>query len=203
MNNIKASKEITNLQKIYHKFGQFIEKDDRTHIKTYVNTALEMAGSNLFHEDNAETLSHMLWSEVGNFRYGWQSIKGFAGEVLTIGLWNRCDPKSHYRTFFTLGDATQETETSGGDLVANNNGWDNSYPIQVKTVESLNEVTLYESWLGYNTQDVQRFVIVDPLRWQLIHLEYLQLLREVEDYSKNPILNLRTLLNIKKARFLD
>lgn len=203
MNNIKAGKEITNLQKIYRKFGQFIEEDDRAYIRDYISVALEMAGNNQFDETNADALRGMPWSEVGNFRYGWWSIRGFTGEVLTAGIWNRANWGSEYRTFFTLGDATQETETSGGDLVANNNAWNNSYPIQVKTVESLNEVKIHESWLNYNTQDVQRFVIVDPVRQQMIHLEYLQLLREVEDYSKDPILNLRTLLNIKKATFFD
>lgn len=214
MNNIKAGNEITNLQLIFHKFSQFIDEGDRPHIVKYISTAMEMAGKHLFHEDNAEELEHMEWSEVGNFRYGWLSIRGFAGEVLAAGLWNRDTWGMDSRTYFKLGDASQETEVSGGDLLACNDSWKRGYPVQVKTVDSLNHVIIHSDWLGYNENDVQRFAIVDPVRQQMIYTSYIELLRTASEYPSNPKFDLRMLLNIgrnekadeplkKAARFLD
>lgn len=110
-----------------------------------------------------------------NDRYGADSIRGFAAEVLAVGLWNRQEAE----TCFKFADGDKETEVGGCDVVAYNPRWSNDYTVQVKTTKNLDAelIPVWDSWMNYSTQNVNRFVIADIIHRKALYLDYLQFLR--------------------------
>lgn len=177
MSNIQIRNAITKLQDVFNDVSHLLLHKDQEFVASAIEHYLNLLGVGAFDKDRSNTE----WSPY-NDRYGIQSIRGFTGEVLTIGLWNSQEAD----TQFKFGNGNQQTEVSGCDVVATNPKWNFDYVVQVKTVRSLESelIPVYDNYLKYNINDVNRFVLADIIHRKIIIVDYLSFLRCIEDNSK-------------------
>jgi hypothetical protein len=173
MSGIRIKNAITKLEDIYNDNSSYLDACD----SQFVCDAREHYVTLLEEGEFEKNRQRVEWSPF-NDRYGADSIRGFAAEVLAVGLWNAQEAE----TRFKFGDADKDTEVGGCDVVAYNPRWNNDYTVQVKTTKNIDAdlIPVWNDWMKYSTHKVNRFVIADVVHRKALYLDYLQFLRCVD-----------------------
>ena len=165
-------KAIIKLQDIIGDVDAYLTPADLTHSLGAIDHYTKLYNDGGFDQDRRSCQ----WS-IYNDRYGADSILGFAGEVLAIGLWN----KQQANTTFCFGSGERDDEKAGMDVVVSNPSWKRPFVAQVKLINDADghQLRIRQRYIQYDPHKVHRFVLSDITHRKCIVVDYSKFQRKV------------------------
>lgn len=168
MTTLKANNAIKRIQKLRNNFDLVFCTRDKLWIDGYIRFCQQIADAGGFEPTCEDILKNMSWNKY-NIRYGVRSIRGFAGEVLAVALWNIFVTGS----VAILNTGKKEDEMAGSDIFITAQRWKKDYPAQVKLANLHNptsRIYFQPNWFNYRNLD--RFILADITHHSILHLNY-------------------------------
>lgn len=171
-------------------YAYFIpNKGDTTYYLNYLEQGDKLYKEGKF--DKPASLENEEWDNEFNFRYGYNSIIGTHGEMLSIIIRNSTNGDA-----VGWNDSHKKTdEVKGRDCVVYNPKWSKPYVSQVKLLSTKNgDIIFFRQYLKYDPKDVDRLTLVDihskimyemnyPLIKSLTENEHPSIKKTIEGYS--------------------
>ena len=136
------------INQVTTKYEQYFSESEIDYIDSYCGFVMRQFNKGTFNDSNTK----MEWCKY-NIRYGRNSVIGFLGEIIAVGVLNQ---KSNVNgTEYRLLTEDQATQTSGVDIQVRNKKWRYPYTAQVKVAN------LQSMKLNLNKTDANRLIVVD------------------------------------------